>query len=172
MKIILNETAMNLTIKRLCHQIVEQNPTPSQTVLIGLQPRGVHLMQRLKTYFNTHISPNYNWGKLDITFYRDDIKKQLHLPTESNMPCSLDHKNVVLIDDVMFTGRTVRSALDAILDFGRPAQVQLCVLINRNLSREFPIQPDYIGRRINTLATHKVRVSWPEIHGVQQVAVW
>ena len=172
MNIILNEAAINLTIKRLCHQIVEQHPQPHSTVLIGLQPRGVHLMERMKTYFNTQINPHYNWGKLDITFYRDDIKKELHLPSEISMPCNLDSKNIILIDDVMFTGRTIRCALDAILDFGRPAKVQLCVLINRNLSREFPIQPDYIGRRINTLTTQKVRVSWPEVHGVQQVAVW
>jgi pyrimidine operon attenuation protein / uracil phosphoribosyltransferase len=172
MKIILTEAEMNVIIKRLCHQILEQQSQPENTVLLGMQPRGVHLMERMKAYINTYISKNYLYGKLDISFYRDDFKNEIHIPNEISLPDTLENKRVILIDDVLYTGRTIRSALDALLDFGRPKQVELCVLISRNFSREFPIQPNYVGKNINTIATEKVRVSWPELHGVQQVAVW
>jgi pyrimidine operon attenuation protein/uracil phosphoribosyltransferase len=102
------------------------------------------------------------YGKLDITFYRDDIRKELHIANKTEIPFSIENKNVVLIDDVLFTGRTIRSALDALLDFGRPAKVELCVLIDRRFSRELPIQPDYVGRTIDTFVSQKVKVYWQE----------
>jgi pyrimidine operon attenuation protein / uracil phosphoribosyltransferase len=168
-KIILDSKQMALTVERLCHQVIEHNNKPEQTVLIGMQPRGIYLMDRMQQYFKTHITGNYYWGKLDITFYRDDVKKELHIPTEMQIDISLEGKNVVLIDDVLFTGRTIRAALDAVLDFGRPAKVELCVLIDRRYSREFPIQPDYTGKTIDSIFSQKVLVSWQELNGKDEV---
>ena len=105
-------------------------------------------------------SQNISYGKLDITFYRDDIRNQLHMPNHTDIPFSIENKNVVLIDDVLYTGRTIRAALDALLDFGRPAKVELCILIDRRFSRQLPIQPDYTGRSIDSIISQKVKVFW------------
>jgi pyrimidine operon attenuation protein/uracil phosphoribosyltransferase len=109
------------------------------------------------------------YGKLDITFYRDDIRRELHLPTETDLPFSIEGKTVILIDDVLFTGRTIRAALDALLSFGRPSKVALCVLVDRKPSRELPIQPDFSGKEMDTLTSHKVKVRWMENDGVDDV---
>jgi pyrimidine operon attenuation protein / uracil phosphoribosyltransferase len=172
MAIIMNQQQMAITIKRLCHQIIEHNPLPNDTVLIGIQPRGVYLMERMKTYFNEHISQEYHWGKLDITFYRDDIKNEIHLPQVMDIPTTLENKQVILIDDVLFTGRTIRSALDALLAFGRPAKVELCVLVDRMYSRQFPIQPTYAGKSLDSVISQKVRVSWQEKTGADEVLLF
>ena len=102
------------------------------------------------------------YGKLDITFYRDDVRNELHKANETDIPFSIENKNVVLIDDVLYTGRTIRAALDALLDYGRPAKVELCVLVDRRFSREFPIQADYVGKVIDSFETQKVLVRWKE----------
>lgn len=154
---------MSLTVKRLAQQVLENYPGLDNTVLIGLQPRGVQLSNRIVQLLEEQLSPEkVVYGKLDITFYRDDIRKELHIANKTEIPFSIENKNVVLIDDVLFTGRTIRSALDALLDFGRPAKVQLCVLIDRRFSRELPIQPDYVGRTIDTFVSQKVKVYWQE----------
>jgi pyrimidine operon attenuation protein/uracil phosphoribosyltransferase len=154
---------MSLTVKRLAQQVLENHPGLDNTVLIGLQPRGVQLSNRIVQLLQEQLSPEkVVYGKLDITFYRDDIRKELHIANKTEIPFSIENKNVVLIDDVLFTGRTIRSALDALLDFGRPAKVQLCVLIDRRFSRELPIQPDYVGRTIDTFVSQKVKVYWQE----------
>jgi pyrimidine operon attenuation protein/uracil phosphoribosyltransferase len=103
-----------------------------------------------------------NYGKLDITFYRDDVRKELKIANQTDIPFSIENKNVVIIDDVLWTGRTTRAALDALLDFGRPAKVELCVLIDRRFSRELPITADYVGRTIDTFPSQKVKVYWKE----------
>lgn len=163
MKPILTEQQMSLTVKRLAQQVLENHPGLDNTVLIGLQPRGVQLSNRIVQLLEEQLSPEkVVYGKLDITFYRDDIRKELHIANKTEIPFSIENKNVVLIDDVLFTGRTIRSALDALLDFGRPAKVQLCVLIDRRFSRELPIQPDYVGRTIDTFVSQKVKVYWQE----------
>mgnify|MGYP000406150163 FL=1 len=102
------------------------------------------------------------YGKLDITFYRDDVRTSLHVANKTDIPFSIEEKNVILIDDVLWTGRTIRAALDALLDFGRPSKVELCVLIDRRFSRQLPIQPDYTGRAIDTITSQKVKVFWQE----------
>jgi pyrimidine operon attenuation protein/uracil phosphoribosyltransferase len=154
---------MSLTVKRLAQQVLENHPGLDNTVLIGLQPRGVQLSNRMVQLLQEQLSPEQvTYGKLDITFYRDDIRKELHIANKTEIPFSIENKNVVLIDDVLFTGRTIRSALDALLDFGRPAKVELCVLIDRRFSRELPIQPDYVGRTIDTFVSQKVKVYWQE----------
>lgn len=163
MKPILTEQQMSLTVKRLAQQVLENHPGLDNTVIIGLQPRGVQLSNRMVQLLQELVLPEkVVYGKLDITFYRDDIRKELHIANKTDIPFSIENKNVILIDDVLFTGRTIRSALDALLDFGRPAKVQLCVLIDRRFSRELPIQPDYVGRTIDTFVSQKVKVYWQE----------
>jgi pyrimidine operon attenuation protein/uracil phosphoribosyltransferase len=111
------------------------------------------------------------YGKLDITFYRDDIREELHVANNTDILFSIEGRNVVLIDDVLYTGRTIRAALDALLDFGRPEKVELCVLIDRRFSRQFPIQPDYTGKSIDSIITQRVRVSWMEKDGKEGVSI-
>jgi pyrimidine operon attenuation protein/uracil phosphoribosyltransferase len=100
------------------------------------------------------------YGVLDITFYRDDVREELHKANKTDLPFSIEGKVVVLIDDVLYTGRTIRAALDAIQDFGRPKKIELCVLVNRRFNRELPIQPDYCGKAIDTITSQKVKVEW------------
>jgi len=109
------------------------------------------------------------YGKLDITFYRDDIRRELHLATQTDLPFSIEGKTVILIDDVLFTGRTIRAALDALLSFGRPSKVSLCVLVDRKPSRELPIQPDFTGKEMVDETPYKVKVRWQENDGVDDV---
>ncbi len=170
MKPILTEQQIKLTVKRLAHQIHENHLHLKDTVILGIQPRGVFLSDRivdaLKLLVNT---ATIQYGKLDITFYRDDIRKQLHVPNTTLLPFSIENKNVILIDDVLYKGRTTRAALNALLDYGRPAKVELCVLIDRRFSREFPIQPDYCGEAIDTFESQKVKVNWFENDGKECV---
>ncbi len=109
---------------------------------------------------------DFSYGKLDITFYRDDIRKELHKANHTDIPFSIEGKKVILIDDVLYTGRTIRAALDALLDFGRPAKVELCVLIDRRFSRQLPIQPDYVGKSIDSIISQKVKVDWGKMEVV------
>jgi pyrimidine operon attenuation protein/uracil phosphoribosyltransferase len=109
------------------------------------------------------------YGQLDITFYRDDVRKSLHIANTTNIPFGIENKKVILVDDVLYTGRTIRAALDALLDFGRPAEVSLCVLVDRRFSRELPIQPDYTGKVIDTIVSQRVKVAWTENEGKDEV---
>ncbi|HUZ57523.1 MAG TPA: bifunctional pyr operon transcriptional regulator/uracil phosphoribosyltransferase PyrR [Hanamia sp.] len=161
MNTILNKHQLQITIERLACQVIENYVDLSSVVLIGLQPRGIFLADKI--YANLKkIKPDHHflYGKLDITFYRDDIRKQLHAPNQTDISFSIEDKNVILIDDVLFTGRTIRAALDAILSYGRPRKVELCVLINRRYSRQLPIQPDYCGKSIDSIISQKVKVEW------------
>ena len=161
MKPILTEQQLGITIKRLAHQILENNSDLTNTVLIGLQPRGVFLSDRIVEEIKKEMpAEKIHYGKLDITFYRDDIRKELHIANQTDIPFSIEGKRVVLIDDVLYTGRTIRAALDALLDFGRPEKVELCVLIDRRFSRQLPIQPDYTGKSIDSIVSQKVKVEW------------
>ncbi len=170
MKTILSEQQLALTVKRLAHQILENNLSLENTVLIGLQPRGIWLSDRIVEELKKIINPSHiQYGKLDITFYRDDIRKSLHIANATDIPFSLENRKVVLIDDVLYTGRTIRAALDALLAFGRPSKVTLCVLVDRRFNRELPIQPDYTGKTIDTIISQKVIVNWKERDGSEQV---
>lgn len=163
MKTILTEQQVALVVKRLAHQIHENHLHLSNTVIMGLQPRGIFLSDRIVNELQLLVSPeSIVYGKLDITFYRDDVRKQLHVANETDIPFSIENKNVILIDDVLYTGRTTRAALDALLDFGRPAKVELCVLIDRRFRREYPIQGDYVGLSLDTIKSQKVKVYWKE----------
>lgn len=170
MKTILSEQQIDLTVKRLAHQIFETHLHLQDTVIIGIQPRGVFLSDKVVYELSLLTDPSkIQYGKLDITFYRDDVRNSLHVANKTDISFSIEDKNVVIIDDVLWTGRTIRSALDALLDFGRPKKVELCVLIDRRFSREFPIQADYVGRAIDTIVSQKVKVLWKERDGKEAV---
>lgn len=174
LKTILNAQQLDITIDRLCHQVLEHHLDFSNTVLIGLQPRGIYLGKRLHGKLS-QLRPDVRipYGVLDITFYRDDFNKgeTLKIPNKTDVGFSIENKDVILIDDVLYTGRTIRSALDAMLDFGRPAKVELLVLVDRRFSRQLPIQPDYIGKSIDSIISQKVRVHWKENEGKDEVVL-
>ena len=161
MKSILTEQQLAITIKRLANQVLENHSDLNDTVIIGIQPRGIYLSDRIVAEIKNELpDKKIEYGKLDITFYRDDIRKELHIANQTDIPFSIEGKKVILIDDVLYTGRTTRAALDALIDFGRPEKVELCVLIDRRFSREFPIQADYIGKSIDSIVSQKVKVEW------------
>jgi len=161
MKTILDKYQLQITIERLAYQLIENYADLSSMVIIGIQPRGIFLSDKIFEQLKK-INPNskVNYGKMDITFYRDDIRTELHKANQTDISFSIENKNVVLIDDVLFTGRTIRAALDALLAFGRPKKVELCVLVNRRFSRQLPIQPDYCGKEIDSIVSQKVKVEW------------
>lgn len=172
MKTILNEQQLAITIQRLTHQLLENHIHLENTVLIGIQPRGIYFSDRIVQQLKQQVDPaSIRYGKLDITFYRDDVRTGLHELNQTDIPFSIENSNVVLIDDVLWTGRTIRAALDALLDFGRPAKVELCVLIDRRFTRQLPIQSDYTGRSIDSIITQKVKVYWKEKDGKDEVAL-
>ena len=161
MKVILDKYQLQIIIERLAYQLIENYADLSSVVIIGIQPRGIHLSDKIVEQLKK-INPGnkIKYGKMDITFYRDDIRQELHKANQTDIPFSVEDKNVILIDDVLFTGRTIRAAMDALLDFGRPKKVELCVLVNRRYSRQLPIQPDYCGKAIDSLKSQKVKVEW------------
>lgn len=171
MKTLINERQLQLTIKRIAYQVVENNPFPQQLQVIGIQPRGVQLARRLVNELNSLYNQTVTSGQIDITFYRDDLRKEIKLPNETNINFSIENKHVLLVDDVLYTGRTIRSALDALIDFGRPAKVELCVLIDRQFNREIPIQPDFTGKAIDTIFSQDVKVFWQEEDGKDEVVL-
>lgn len=151
---------------------MENHSDVSNLVIIGLQPRGIFLSDRIFEEIQTLIrNKKVNYGKLDITFYRDDVRNELHKANETDIRFSIEDKEVILIDDVLYTGRTTRAALDALLDYGRPAKVELCVLIDRRFSRDFPIQADYVGKAIDSFETQKVSVRWKESSNEDAVVI-
>lgn len=171
LKSILSEQQVALSIKRLAHEILENHLNLENTVIIGMQPRGIYVSDRIVDELQILTAGKIHYGKLDITFYRDDVRKELKIANKTDIPFSIENKNVVLIDDVLWTGRTVRAALDALLDFGRPSKVELCVLIDRRFSRELPIHGDYVGRTIDTFPSQKVIVKWKEKDGKDEVVL-
>jgi pyrimidine operon attenuation protein / uracil phosphoribosyltransferase len=172
LKPILAQQQISLTIKRLANQLLENHLNPDECAFIGIQPRGIYLSDRIvNEIIRESGDQKINYGKLDITFYRDDIRKELHVPNHTEIDFSIEGKNVVLIDDVLYTGRTIRAAMDALMDFGRPAKVELLVLIDRRYNRELPIQPDYVGKTIDSIVSQKVKVKWMEKDGVDEVVL-
>jgi pyrimidine operon attenuation protein/uracil phosphoribosyltransferase len=172
MKAILTREQLSITIRRLTHQILENHSDIENIVFIGLQPRGIFVSDKIIEEVRKLIpGKNIQYGKLDITFYRDDVRKELHIPNHTDIPFSIEKKIVVLIDDVLYTGRTIRAALDALLDFGRPEKVELCVLIDRRYSRQLPIQADYIGKSIDSIISQKVKVYWEKKDGKEEVVL-
>jgi pyrimidine operon attenuation protein/uracil phosphoribosyltransferase len=171
-KILLEKTRFDVTVKRLCHQLIEIHNDFSQTVIIGLQPRGIYLARRIQAELQSILkNKKINTGELDTTFYRDDFRKKELIPNRTNIDFIIEDKNVVLIDDVLFTGRTIRAGLDAMLAFGRPKDVELLVLVDRRFSRNVPIQAKYVGITIDSIASQNVRVEWKEVDGNDKVTL-
>lgn len=163
-KVLLSDKKINIILNRLCYQLIERHGNFSNAILIGLQPRGTLLLDRLiKLLIKSGIA-ELKTGKLDTTFFRDDFRRS-EIPLSANttvMNQSVEGKDVVLIDDVLFTGRSIRSALTAIDTYGRPKSIELLVLVDRRFSRHLPIQPDYLGAQIDALQGDKVKVVWSE----------
>ena len=163
-KLILASAQLDITLQRLCQQLIENHEHFSDTVLIGIQPRGVFLATRLAQHLQQLLQKEIALGFLDTTFYRDDFRRR-DTPLKANattIDFLIEDKKVVLVDDVLFTGRTIRAAMDALMDFGRPQKVELLTLIDRKYTRDVPIQPDYVGREVNTIESQKVLVEWQE----------
>lgn len=164
-KTLFNSTEIHIILHRLACQLIENHNDFSNTVLIGLQPRGIFLADRLtKILKDDYGIKNINSGHLDITFYRDDFRRR-DQPIEANnttIDASIEGKNIVFIDDVLYSGRSIRAALSAIQSFGRPNIIELLVLIDRRFSRHLPIQPNYKGRQIDAINNEKVIVNWKE----------
>ena len=171
-KRIFDQQLLSITINRLCYQLIENHDNFSNSVIIGLQPRGVYLSKRI--YDRLHeldSSIQVKQGALDISFFRDDFRRRdLIVPSSTNIDFIIENKRVILVDDVLYTGRTIRAGLDALLAFGRPASVELLVLIDRKFSRQLPIEADYIGRSIDTITSEKVKVNLEQNDG--EDGVW
>ncbi len=171
-RVILDTPQFALTIDRLCYQLIENHNNFTDTVLIGVQPRGIHLSNRIYQRLK-ELKPSLklDYGKLDITFYRDDFRRR-ETPlaaNETELNFSIEGKKVVLVDDVLYTGRTIRAAMDALLDFGRPRQVELLTLIDRRFTRHLPIEANYVGKKIDSIASEVVRVEWNDQDGADKV---
>jgi pyrimidine operon attenuation protein/uracil phosphoribosyltransferase len=171
-RILLTSREINIILHRLACQLIENHGNFSESVIIGLQPRGKYLASRLQSLLVNDYGINaLQTGCLDITFFRDDFRqssKPLEA-AETKIDVSVDNKRVVFVDDVLYTGRSIRAALTAIQSFGRPAEIELLVLIDRRFSRHLPIQPDYRGRQVDAINDDRVKVNWFENEGEDSV---
>lgn len=161
MQVLLSHNQLEVILKRLAHQLIENYSSLENVVFIGIQPRGIKLSEKIVSEIQS-LCPSeiVKHGILDITFYRDDVREEFHVASKTELPFSIEGKTVIFIDDVLYTGRTIRAALDALQDFGRPQKVELCVLVNRRFNRQLPIQPDYCGIVIDSEFSQKVKVEW------------
>jgi len=170
---LLDGQKFQITIQRLCRQLIENHNDFSQTVLIGIQPRGVYLARRVAEELRK-ILPQHEilQGDLDITFYRDDFRRREQLvPNQTKIDFIIEGKSVILMDDVLWTGRTIRAAMDAMLAFGRPEKMELLALVDRRYSRHLPVAPDYVGIEVDSIASQKVVVSWKETDGEDKIVL-
>jgi len=156
---IMDATAIRRALRRIAHEIIERNPQLTHVVLAGIPSRGVEIAQRIAALIHDVKTIQVETGVIDVAMHRDDVGTRPELPIvrESKLPLPLEERTVIIVDDVLYTGRTVRAAMDAINSFGRPARIQLAVLIDRG-HRELPIRPDYVGKNLPTSGTEKVRV--------------
>ncbi|MFK5981892.1 MAG: bifunctional pyr operon transcriptional regulator/uracil phosphoribosyltransferase PyrR [Flavobacteriaceae bacterium] len=171
-KVLLNATEVKIALHRLACQLIENHDTFSNTVLIGIQPRGIFLAERIKTLLETDYKvKNIELGYLDITFYRDDFRRNDKTieANKTKINFLVEGKRVVFIDDVLYTGRSIRAALTAVQSFGRPSEIELLTFIDRRFSRHLPIQPDYRGRQVDAINNEKVKVCWQENDGEDAV---
>ena len=173
-QVILNSKHLELTLKRLSHELIESHNDFSDTVLVGLQPRGIYVVSQLKKQLEIILKKEIVCGNLDITFFRDDFRRREKplIPSITNIDFSLENKKVVLVDDVLYTGRTIRAGLDALLTFGRPSKLELLVLIDRRFRIDLPIQADYVGKMVDSLISERVSVEWEEIEGEDKIVLY
>jgi pyrimidine operon attenuation protein / uracil phosphoribosyltransferase len=169
---LLSAVEMDVILHRLCCQLIENHGDFSNTALVGLQPRGIVFAKRIASMLHSDYKTSpVRLGLLDITFFRDDFRRRDTplQPNRTKIDFIVEDQKVVFLDDVLYTGRSIRSAMDAILSFGRPREVELMALIDRRFSRHLPIQADYIGRRIDSIDSERVVVEWKEENGIDQV---
>jgi pyrimidine operon attenuation protein / uracil phosphoribosyltransferase len=172
-KLILDSDLLNITVSRLCQELIENHKDFTNTVIVGMQPRGIYLAEHIHRNLSKILKHPVPLGYLDATFHRDDFRRR-EIPvkaSENRIPFIIEGKHVVLVDDVLFTGRTIRAALDAMIAFGRPAKVELLVLIDRKYNRELPVAADYVGKYVNTLASQRVLVEL-EAQGHKHNKIW
>ena len=169
---VLDGEAINRALRRIAHEIVERNPELASVVLAGIPSRGVEIAQRIAGIIESLGKPRLETGVIDVSMHRDDVGKRADLPRvqASRLPLPLEDKTVIIVDDVFFTGRTARAAMDAIASFGRPARIQLAVLIDRG-HRELPIRVDYVGKNLPTAPGERVRLRLENVDG-EPDAVW
>jgi pyrimidine operon attenuation protein/uracil phosphoribosyltransferase len=171
-KVVLDEDDMRRTLVRIAHEIVERNGEPDRLAIVGIHRRGAILARRIHALLIDLLERDVPIGDLDISFYRDDVGRRAEQPTihASHVDFDLDGRTIVLVDDVLFTGRTVRSAIEALFSYGRPAKVQLAVLADRG-HRELPIRPDYVGKNLPTSRNERVNVHVEELDRVDEVRI-
>jgi pyrimidine operon attenuation protein/uracil phosphoribosyltransferase len=177
-KILLDADAISRTLSRIAHEIIEANPELDTVALVGIQTRGVPLAQRLRRLIEERAGRAPELGAVDITFYRDDVRVRggeapIHaqpLVRSTQLDFPLEGRTVVLVDDVLYTGRTIRAAIEALFDFGRPARVQLAALVDRG-HRELPIRPDYVGKNLPTSRGERIQVQLVEIDEIDRIVL-
>ncbi len=170
--VVLDEDDMRRTLVRLAHEIAEKTAEPQRLAIVGIHRRGAILARRLRDLLSVQLEHDVPLGELDISFYRDDLGRRAEAPTvhATQLEFALDAMTVVIVDDVLFTGRTVRAAIEALFDYGRPARVQLAVLADRG-HRELPIRPDYVGKNLPTARDQRVNVHVAELDGVDTITI-
>lgn len=168
---ILNELEINILISRLTRQLIENHNLFNDSILIGVQPRGVYVADRLRKKLKELSGLEVTTGAIDTTFFRDDFRRKDKplLPSVNNIDFSIESKKIILVDDVLFSGRTVRAAMDALMTYGRPESIELLVLIDRRFKRNLPIEANYVGKYIDTISSEKVEVTWKETEGMDKV---
>lgn len=173
--IVLDEKAISRALTRIAHEIIEKNKGIEGCILVGIRTRGIYLAKRLAERIQKIEGNSISVGELDITLYRDDLTKKIEgqepLVKGSNIPGEINNQKVVLVDDVLYTGRTVRAALDALVDIGRPLSVQLAVLVDRG-HRELPIRADYVGKNIPTSSSERIVVELNEVDDTDRVSIY
>lgn len=170
---LLDGQKFQITIQRLCRQLIENHNDFSNSVIIGIQPRGIYLAKRIAEELRL-ILPGKTilHGDLDITFYRDDFRRREQLvPNRTRIDFIIEGKKVILMDDVLWTGRTIRAAMDALMAFGRPEKIEFLTLVDRRYSRHIPVSADYTGIEVDSIASQKVVVSWKETDGEDKVVL-
>ncbi len=170
---LLDGQKFQITLQRLCRQLIENHNDFSNSVIIGIQPRGIYLAKRIVEELRK-ILPGQNilHGDLDITFYRDDFRRREQLvPNQTRIDFIIEGKRVILMDDVLWTGRTIRAAMDALMAFGRPEKIEYLTLVDRRYSRHIPVSADYTGIEVDSIASQKVVVSWKETDGEDKIVL-
>ena len=170
---ILNKKQIDIIFERLCHELIENHDDFENSVLVSLMPRGRNIGKKIHKKLEKIIDKKIHYGELDSSFYRDDLRRNSRpiVPHKMSMNVTVDDKKVVLIDDVLYTGRSVRSAIDALMPFGRPKTIELLVLINRRLTRELPIEPNYVGKEVDSIDSEKVVVSMDVKDNIKNILI-
>ncbi|EAY31946.1 bifunctional pyr operon transcriptional regulator/uracil phosphoribosyltransferase PyrR [Microscilla marina] len=170
-RLIFDNQLINITISRLCHELIENHQSFDNSAILGLQPRGIFLAERLRQRLQDITRQKIALGYLDVTFYRDDFRRSDIKANATKIDFVVEGREVILVDDVLYTGRTVRAAMDAMTAFGRPEKVELLTLIDRKYTRHLPVEANYVGRQVNTLQSQRIKVEWKE-QGAAQDSIW